>query len=75
MAGERMRPPGWAEISAVCTAVAHRRQGLAARLVLAAAAEIQDRGERAFLHVTAEDATAVRLDESLGFRVRRKTRS
>jgi hypothetical protein len=28
MAGERMRPPGWTEISAVCTDPAHRGQGL-----------------------------------------------
>lgn len=29
MAGERMRPPGWTEISAVCTAPEFRGQGLA----------------------------------------------
>lgn len=38
MAGERMRPPGWTEISAVCTDPAYRGQGLATRLIRAVAA-------------------------------------
>ena len=33
MAGERLRPPGWTEISAVCTDEEHRGQGLATRLI------------------------------------------
>ena len=33
MAGERMRPPGYTEVSAVCTDPAFRGQGLAAYLV------------------------------------------
>jgi len=71
MAGERIRPPGWSEISAVCTDPAFRGRGLAARLVLAVAAEIYDRGERPFLHTMAANAPANRLFMSLGF-VRRK---
>jgi predicted GNAT family acetyltransferase len=71
MAGERIRPPGWSEISAVCTDPAYRRHGLAARLVLAVAAEIYDRGERPFLHTMAANAPANHLLTSLGF-VRRK---
>lgn len=73
MAGERLRPPGWAETSAVCTAATHRGQGLAARLVRAVAAGARSRGDRSFLHVTADNTGAVRLYESLGFRVRRRT--
>ncbi|MEU7467525.1 GNAT family N-acetyltransferase [Streptomyces sp. NPDC044984] len=73
MAGERLRPPGWVETSAVCTAAAHRGRGLAARLVLAVAAGARSRGDRSFLHVTADNTRAVRLYESLGFRVRRRT--
>ncbi|WP_217242470.1 GNAT family N-acetyltransferase [Streptomyces sp. AC555_RSS877] len=73
MAGERLRPPGWAETSAVCTTAAHRGQGLAARLVLAVAADARSRGDRSFLHVTADNTRAVRLYESLGFRVRCRT--
>ena len=33
MAGERLRPAGWAEVSAVATHPEHRRQGLAERLI------------------------------------------
>ena len=71
MAGERLHPPGWAEVSAVCTDPAHRGQGLAGRLIRAVAAGVQRRGQRPFLHAAAENTGAVRLYESLGFRVRR----
>ena len=37
MAGERLRPPGWAEISAVCTDPAWRGHGFASRLTRAVA--------------------------------------
>ncbi|WP_367128018.1 GNAT family N-acetyltransferase [Saccharothrix sp. HUAS TT1] len=70
MAGERMRPPGWAEISAVCTDPAHRGRGLATRLVHAVAAGIRARGERPMMHASASNTAAIRLYESLGFRVR-----
>ncbi|HET9170970.1 MAG TPA: GNAT family N-acetyltransferase [Actinospica sp.] len=71
MAGERMRPSGWTEISAVCTDPAHRGQGLAARLVRAVAAGILGRGETPFLHAAASNENAVRLYEKLGFTIRR----
>ncbi|MGX1669483.1 GNAT family N-acetyltransferase [Streptomyces sp. NPDC055400] len=74
MAGERLHPPGWTEISAVCTDPDHRGQGLAARLVLAVAAGIKDRGETPFLHTSAGNTNAIRLYESLGFRLRRTTK-
>ncbi|MFE4829476.1 GNAT family N-acetyltransferase [Streptomyces sp. NPDC056672] len=73
MAGERMRPTGWSEISAVCTAPEFRGQGLAARLVLAVAHEIRARGETPFLHAAASNTNAIRLYESLGFRLRKET--
>jgi len=41
MAGERLRPPGWTEISAVCTDPDHRGQGLASALVRAVAGNIR----------------------------------
>jgi predicted GNAT family acetyltransferase len=72
MAGERLRVPGWTEISAVCTDPAHRGQGLAARLVRALAHGIRARGERPFLAAAAENVGAVRLYEALGFTVRRE---
>lgn len=74
MAGERLRPPGWTEISAVCTDLAYRGRGLATRLVLTVAAGIRDRGDTPFLHTSASNMTAIRLYESLGFTLRRTTR-
>ncbi|RVU22449.1 GNAT family N-acetyltransferase [Streptomyces antnestii] len=74
MAGERLHPPGWTEISAVCTDPEHRGQGLGGRLVLAVAAGIRERGETPFLHTSARNTNAIRLYESLGFRLRRTTR-
>lgn len=66
MAGERLRPPGWTEISAVCTAPAARGHGHAARLVRALAARIRSRGERPFLHVAESNTAAIALYERLG---------
>lgn len=73
MAGERLHPPGWTEISAVCTDPAARGEGLASRLVLAVAHGIRERGETPFLHTGADNTNAVRLYESLGFRLRLST--
>jgi ribosomal protein S18 acetylase RimI-like enzyme len=71
MAGERMRPPGHTEISAVCTDEAHRGNGLAARLVRAVVANIRARGDVAFLHASADNTNALRLYDAMGFRLRR----
>ncbi|NBE50166.1 GNAT family N-acetyltransferase [Streptomyces boluensis] len=71
MAGERLRPTGYAEISGVCTDAAYRGQGLGGRLVLAVAAGIRERGEVPFLHTGADNTGAIRLYEALGFRLRR----
>ncbi|MET9023314.1 GNAT family N-acetyltransferase [Actinopolymorpha sp. NPDC004070] len=73
MAGTRVHPPGWAEISAVCTDGAYRGQGLAGRLVRAVAASIRADGQTAFLHSAADNASAVRLYTSLGFELRCET--
>ncbi|MFJ8276551.1 GNAT family N-acetyltransferase [Streptomyces griseoviridis] len=73
LAGERLRPAGWTEISAVCTDPAHRGQGLATRLVRAVAAGVRARGEQPFLHAAADNTDAIRLYESIGFTLRRRT--
>ncbi|MEU9441312.1 GNAT family N-acetyltransferase [Streptomyces sp. NPDC048304] len=73
MAGERLHPPGWTEISAVCTDPDFRGEGLATRLILAVADGIRERGETPFLHTSAQNTRAIRLYESLGFRLRRRT--
>jgi ribosomal protein S18 acetylase RimI-like enzyme len=72
MAGERLHPPGWTEISAVCTDDAWRGLGFGSRLVRALVAGIRARGETAFLHALA-DNPAIGLYEALGFRLRRGT--
>ncbi|MGW7439674.1 GNAT family N-acetyltransferase [Streptomyces sp. NPDC054849] len=72
MAGERMRPAGWSEISAVCTHPDHRGRGLAGRLIRAVAASVRERGDIPFLHAAAENTDAVRLYESMGFTLRRR---
>jgi ribosomal protein S18 acetylase RimI-like enzyme len=74
MAGERLHPPGWTEISAVCTDERHRGRGLASRLVRAVVAGIRARGETPLLHTAASNVNAIRLYESLGFALRRHTR-
>jgi ribosomal protein S18 acetylase RimI-like enzyme len=71
MAGERIRPPGWTEISAVCTDPDHRGHGQATRLVRAVAAGIRERGDTPFLHAAADNTPAIRLYESIGFTLRR----
>ncbi|HEY2509029.1 MAG TPA: GNAT family N-acetyltransferase [Streptosporangiaceae bacterium] len=71
MAGQRLRPPGWTEVSGVCTDADFRGQGLATRLTLAVVAVIRARGDTPFLHASADNMTAIRLYESLGFRFRR----
>ncbi|MFG2290427.1 GNAT family N-acetyltransferase [Streptomyces sp. NPDC048595] len=73
MAGERLHPPGWTEISAVCTDPAHRGRGLATRLIRAVAVGIRDRGDTPFLHTSAANTGAIRLYESIGFTLRRRT--
>ena len=72
MAGQRLHPNGWAEISGVCTDTGFRRQGLGTLLVRAITADIRSRGETPFLHASADNTNAIRLYEHLGMRIRRR---
>ncbi|MBL1078686.1 GNAT family N-acetyltransferase [Nocardia sp. 2] len=72
MAGERLHPPGWTEISAVCTDAEFRGRGLATRLIRAVGAGIRARGEIPFLHAVAHNTTAISLYETLGFTLRKR---
>ncbi|WP_153341369.1 GNAT family N-acetyltransferase [Nocardia aurantia] len=74
MAGERLHPRGWTEISAVCTDPEFRGRGLASRLVRAVGAVIRERGETPFLHALAGNTTAIRLYETLGFTLRKRSK-
>lgn len=70
MAGQRLRVDGFIEISAVCTHPDFRGQGLAAGLMRLQAERILAAGETPFLHAAHDNAAAVGLYESLGFRTR-----
>lgn len=70
MAGERIHPPGFTEISAVCTDAAHRGRGIASRLVRKLVQSIRDRDETPFLHLTLENEPAHRVYSELGFETR-----
>ena len=69
MAGERMKPEGFTEVSGVCTHPDHRGHGYAAMLSTAVAERILGRGETPFLHAYASNAAAIALYERLGFRL------
>ncbi len=71
MAGERLQPDGWTEISGVCTDPVYRGRGLARLLMEMVAAGIRQRAQRPFLHVIATNAGAIRLYESMGYVTRR----
>ncbi|MDP5280319.1 GNAT family N-acetyltransferase [Sphingomonas sp. DG1-23] len=70
MAGERMKPEGFTEVSGVCTHPDQRGRGYAGGLMRVAAARVLARGETPFLHAYADNRGAIALYESLGFRVR-----
>ena len=70
MAGERLKVPGYTEVSAVCTHPEHTGKGYARVLMLEVMRGIWDRGETPFLHVRRSNTRAVALYEQLGFRTR-----
>jgi predicted GNAT family acetyltransferase len=70
MAGERMKPAGFTEVSGVCTHPDWRGRGYAGGLMRVVAARIVARGETPFLHAYADNRGAIALYESLGFRIR-----
>lgn len=72
MAGERMKPDGFTEVSGVCTHPDHRGRGYAAALMRLVMGRIRARGETPFLHAYADNRGAIGLYEGLGFRLRRE---
>ncbi|MFS3136158.1 GNAT family N-acetyltransferase [Gluconacetobacter sacchari] len=67
MAGERMKPGHFTEISGVCTHPDHRGRGYAGFLMRAVARRILERGETPFLHTYTDNISAIALYRSLGF--------
>lgn len=72
MAGQRMLMPGMAEVSGVATWEDCRGRGLARALIGHVMRAMAARGETPFLHSYADNAGAIALYESLGFRIRRQ---
>lgn len=71
MAGERMKPLGFTEVSGVCTDPNSRGRGYAGALMRLVATRILERGETPFLHTYAHNTGAIALYQSLGFVLRR----
>ena len=70
MAGQRMRVPGFVEVSAVCTHPDARGRGYAGILMSEVMRDIAAENRTPFLHAF-EDNPALRLYEKLGFTLRR----
>jgi ribosomal protein S18 acetylase RimI-like enzyme len=70
MSGQRTRPAGYTEISAVCTHPDARGRGYAEALIVSLARTIFARGETPFLGVRPDNERAKRVYERLGFKVR-----
>ena len=71
MAGERLHLPHHVEVSAVCSHPDARGRGYARMLIAKVMEEIRQRGKIPFLHSLANNDSAVRVYQSLGFRERR----
>jgi ribosomal protein S18 acetylase RimI-like enzyme len=67
MAGERLKVPGYTEVSAICTHPQHTGRGYARVLTMEIMRRILDRGETPFLHVREGNRRAIELYERLGF--------
>jgi GNAT superfamily N-acetyltransferase len=72
MAGRRLSPTGFAEVSAVCTHPEFRGRGLARALVAAVSRKIFAAGLTPFLTSLEANAGAIRVYEQVGFTIRRR---
>ena len=72
MAGRRLSPAGFTEISAVCTHPDFRGRGYARALVAAVARSIENEGRVPFLTSFEANVGAVRVYQQVGFTVRRR---
>ncbi len=71
MIGERLGTGRCQEISAICTHPDFAGRGFARRLLASLSNDLLDRKRLPFLHVSYENARALRMYESVGYRVRR----
>jgi ribosomal protein S18 acetylase RimI-like enzyme len=71
MAGERMKPANYTEMTAVCVHPDHRGRGYGQLLLGAISSQIVARGEIPFLHVFSSNASAIALYRRQGMEIRR----
>ena len=71
MAGERMKPAGYTEITAVCVHPSHRGRGYGQMLLGAVSRQILARGEIPFLHVFSSNESAIARYKRQGMEIRR----
>lgn len=72
MAGERMKPADYTEMTAVCVHPAHRGHGYGQILLSAISRQIVARGEIPFLHVFTSNTSAIALYRRQGMEIRRR---
>jgi ribosomal protein S18 acetylase RimI-like enzyme len=72
MAGNRMKVPGYTEVSGICTDPAYLGKGYASHLTTLVCQEILSADEKCipFLNVKADNLRAIKVYKKLGFRVR-----
>ena len=71
MTGQRLHVGNHTEVSAVCTHPDHLGKGYAAALITHQLDIIASQGQKAFLHVRADNERAIALYERLGFKISR----
>ena len=72
MAGERMKPANYTEMTAICVHPDHRGRGYGQVLLGAVASQIAARGEIPFLHVFSKNDSAIALYRRQGMEIRRR---
>jgi predicted GNAT family acetyltransferase len=72
MAGERMKPAQYTEMTAVCVHPSHRGRGYGQMLLSAVSRQIVSRGEIPFLHVFTSNHSAIALYRRQGMEIRRR---
>jgi ribosomal protein S18 acetylase RimI-like enzyme len=72
MAGERMKPGNYTEITAVCVHPSHRGRGYGQMLLAGISRRILARGEIPFLHVFSHNSSAIALYRRQGMQIRRR---
>lgn len=71
MGGERLKVPGFTEVSAICTHPQYRAQQMAKHILSALCQRILQRGEIPFLHSLTTNESALNVYQQLGFRPNR----